>query len=207
MAAGFTSPAAMQVFELSGMPGGPPKPSPVSLRRLPPWRHRRRAIWRSAWMTGKFWSGPAPVPAPGGLTCPTALAFGDADSLHVCQGSAEHRASDWVVDLMEKKATGSVWRIDLGSGKAVLPGRWARLSLWRDRGRRRQRRDRLRELASPAAAAAGRRRRAGADPDRSCRAIRRGCRRRADGGAWLTLFAPRNRLIEFVLQEQEYRAT
>jgi hypothetical protein len=27
----------------------------------------------------------------------------------------------------------------------------------------------------------------------------------AGGGAWLTLFAPRNRLIEFVLQEEEYR--
>ena len=26
-----------------------------------------------------------------------------------------------------------------------------------------------------------------------------------DGGAWLCLFAPRNRLIEFVLQESEYR--
>jgi hypothetical protein len=27
-----------------------------------------------------------------------------------------------------------------------------------------------------------------------------------DGGAWLCLFAPRNRLIEFVLQEDAYRA-
>jgi hypothetical protein len=27
----------------------------------------------------------------------------------------------------------------------------------------------------------------------------------ADGGAWLALFAPRNRLIEFVLQEKRYR--
>jgi hypothetical protein len=28
----------------------------------------------------------------------------------------------------------------------------------------------------------------------------------ADGGAWLCLFAPRNRLIEFVLEEDHYRA-
>jgi hypothetical protein len=28
----------------------------------------------------------------------------------------------------------------------------------------------------------------------------------ADGGAWLALFAPRNRLIEFVLREHDYRA-
>src|SRR5206468_12498439 len=27
----------------------------------------------------------------------------------------------------------------------------------------------------------------------------------ADGGAWLALFAPRNRLIEFVLRENDYR--
>src|SRR5262249_51654376 len=28
----------------------------------------------------------------------------------------------------------------------------------------------------------------------------------ADGGAWLALFAPRNRLIEFILEEDAYRA-
>ena len=60
----------------------------LRLRRSPPWRHRRRAIWRSRWMMAAFRSAPRTVPAPGGLTCPTALAFGDADSLYVCQGSA-----------------------------------------------------------------------------------------------------------------------
>jgi hypothetical protein len=41
-----------------------------------------------------------------------------ARSLLVAQGSARHRASDWAVDLMEKNAGGSVWRVDLETGAA-----------------------------------------------------------------------------------------
>ena len=85
-----------QVFALAGMPAMRRSRSPVSTRRSPPWRHRRRAISRSRWMMAAFRSAADAVPAPGGLACPTALAFGDADTLYVCHGSAEHRASDWV---------------------------------------------------------------------------------------------------------------
>src|SRR5262249_27211684 len=52
----------------------------------------------------------------GGLACPTALAFAGDGTLFVCQGSAVHRPSDWVVDLMSKGASGSVWRVALAGG-------------------------------------------------------------------------------------------
>src|SRR5262249_34552244 len=53
---------------------------------------------------------------PDRLICPTALAVSHPGSLLVRQGSAQQRSSDWVVDLMEKGSTGSVWRIDLETG-------------------------------------------------------------------------------------------
>ena len=57
------------------------------------------------------------------LACPTAVAFDPGGTaLYVCQGIGPHRASDWAVDLMEKNASGSVWRYDLASGaRACLP--------------------------------------------------------------------------------------
>jgi hypothetical protein len=141
----------------------------------------------------------------GGLVCPTALAFEDVGTLLVCQGSSAHRASDWVVDLMSKNASGSVWRVDLVAGRASrLAG----------------------DLAFPygvLANAAG----DGVVVAESWRhrLVRIGPQGggiepvltklpgyparlapMADGGAWLCLFAPRNRLIEFVLEEDAYRA-
>ena len=47
------------------------------------------------------------------LACPTAMAFDGPDGLYITQGSSRHRASDWAVDLMEKNARGSLWRVDL----------------------------------------------------------------------------------------------
>jgi hypothetical protein len=136
--------------------------------------------------------------------CPTALAFAGPTTLLVCQGSTRCRASDWVVDLMRKNSAGSLWRVDLVAGQAsclagdlafpygllVEPGGRAIVAeSWRHR-----------LLAVPAD---------GGPPQpvlgklpgypaRLCPA--------ADGGAWLALFAPRNRLIEFTLLEDDYRA-
>jgi hypothetical protein len=140
-----------------------------------------------------------------GFACPTALAFADAHTLWVCQGSATHRPSDWVVDLMCKNASGSVWRVDLASRRCervaadlafpygVLPDPQSGGALvsesWRHRLLRVGAGTGAREIVLdklpgyPARLSGG-----------------------ADGGAWLCLFAPRNRLIEFVLQEDAYRA-
>jgi hypothetical protein len=110
-----------------------------------------------------------------------------------------------VIDLMEQNATGSVWRIDLASGKAacladglafpygvLISGDEAHLIVaesWRHR---------LLRLPIDGGVPIPVLSKLPGYPARLAPA--------ADGGAWLTLFAPRNRLIEFVLQEQEYRA-
>jgi len=146
----------------------------------------------------------APV-AFGGLACPTALAFADAGTLLVCQGSSTHRPSDWVVDLMGKNASGSVWRVDLAAGRAsklagdlafpygVLanaPGGGIVVAeSWRHR---------LVRIGAAGGATEPVLTKLPGYPARLAPT--------ADGGAWLCLFAPRNRLIEFVLEEDAYRA-
>jgi hypothetical protein len=140
----------------------------------------------------------------GNLACPTALAFDGPDRLLVAQGSARHRATDWAVDLMEKNASGSLWRVDLESGAAqrlagdlafpygiliqehriVVAEAWRHqlVGVLREGGRALPLLTKLPGYPARLAPASG-------------------------GGAWLALFAPRNRLIEFVLLEHEYRAT
>jgi hypothetical protein len=141
------------------------------------------------------------LPAPGGLASPTALAFGEG-ALFVCQGSARHRPSDWVVDLMEKNAGGSLWRIGLGGGDAaciardlafphgLLPveGAVVVAESWRHR---------LVRIPLAGGAPVPVLAKLPGYPARLAPA--------AAGGAWLSLFAPRNRLIEFILEEKDYR--
>jgi hypothetical protein len=139
----------------------------------------------------------------GGLACPTALAFADPATLLVCQGSSLNRPADWAVDLMSGNAAGSLWRIGVADRRAqrladglafpygvlVEPSRIVVAESWRHR-----------LVAIP---------REGGPPTVVLDKLpgypaRLGPAR--DGGAWLALFAPRNRLIEFVLGEDSYRA-
>jgi hypothetical protein len=138
----------------------------------------------------------------GNLACPTAMTFDGPDHLLVAQGSARHRASDWAVDLMEKNASGSLWRVDLATSQAqclardlafpygilIQQQRIVVAESWRHRlvGI-------LREGSAPHPLLT----KLPGYPARLSPA--------ADGGAWLALFAPRNRLIEFVLLEDDYR--
>src|SRR5690348_7477124 len=140
---------------------------------------------------------------PSALACPTALLFLDQDTLIVCQGSQQVPPSGWVRDLMQKGATGSIWRLELKAGNQTclaaglgfphgVIARGAELIVpesWRHR------------LVSLSAERPGAPRPALINlpgyPSRLSPA--------SDGGAWLCLFAPRNRLIEFVLQEDNYR--
>jgi strictosidine synthase-like protein len=141
---------------------------------------------------------------PERLVCPTALAMPHPGSILVTQGSARHRPSDWVVDLMGKGATGSVWRVDLETGtetclarglawpNGILVERDHRLVIsesWRHRL--------LRLSGDGRGAAEPVLSKLPGYPARLALA--------SDGGAWLALFAPRNRLIEFVLLEDDYR--
>ena len=142
---------------------------------------------------------------PQGLACPTALAFLDADTLIVCQGSAEVRPSDWALDLMRRSAAGSVWRLDLRTGAATCladglafphgllltgDGGLVVAESWRHRL--------VRIGSSGNARPTPVLTNLPGYPSRLSPAL--------GGGAWLCLFAPRSRLIEFVLGEDDYRA-
>jgi hypothetical protein len=149
---------------------------------------------------------PRELPATANLACPTALAFDPSGTLYVAQGSARHRPSDWAVDLMSKNAFGSVWRIDLaGPGTAALVVQGLAfpnglLALPDSHGLIVSESWRHRLVGLPGH---------GTPMPEPVLAKLPGYPARLspadDGGAWLALFAPRNRLIEFALIEDAYR--
>lgn len=133
--------------------------------------------------------------------CMTALMFASDNELVVAQGSATRPNSDWKRDLMERQATGSVWRINLGNGEANVVAKglsWpyglARLTdgdlavseSWKHRVVRINPRGEVTPLLSdlpgyPARISAG-----------------------SNGGFWLAIFAPRNQIIEFIQREPAF---
>jgi len=137
------------------------------------------------------------------LRSPSAALFLDPDTLVVANGSAEFMMADWKRDLMNRRATGSVWRIALGGKGEATP--------------------RARNLAFPYGLARGaggavlvseawRHRVVALDGGKAPRAVLSDLPAyparmapAAGGGFWLALFAPRNQLIEFVLREEAYR--
>ncbi len=134
-------------------------------------------------------------------TCITAMAA-TATTLYVASGSARRQADDWQVDLLQRGASGSLWRIDLADARAerLADGlAWPAGLVLDDRGGlviAEAWRHRLLRI-DPAAPA---RRQVLCDdlpgyPGR----IGRG----ADGW-WLAIFAPRSQLVEFVLREPAY---
>lgn len=135
------------------------------------------------------------------LRCPTAGLFLDPDTLIVANGSAEHTAGDWQHDLMRQGRSGSVWYIALsgdpvqladglkypsglalaGSGRVYVSEAWAHRVIALEASRPSTPEEVLGELpAYPGNILA------------------------AADGYWLALFAPRNPLIEFVIEERRY---
>jgi hypothetical protein len=137
----------------------------------------------------------------GDAACITAVAA-IGTGLYVANGSATNGTDEWQRDLLERNASGSLWRIDLDSGNT----------------------SRLAEgLAWPAGLAvdaeglvfseAWKHRLVRIDPARP-QALRvlhadlpayPGRIAPAADGWWLALFAPRSQLVEFVLREPAYR--
>lgn len=133
-----------------------------------------------------------------------ALAFASDGALYVCNGSDNVAPSAWKSDLMSKSARGSVWRVDPRNGErqclaanlafpygVAVDAAESRVLVsesWRHR-----------VLAISLA---------GGEPQRLLTKLP-GYPARiavAPEGYIMSLFAPRNRLIEFVLLEDEYRA-
>ncbi|CDX50409.1 hypothetical protein LCM4577_09730 [Mesorhizobium sp. LCM 4577] len=150
--------------------------------------------------SGKLLIAGKEVSLPAGIRCITALAYADDGTLWLANGSSEHAPSQWAADLMKKGASGSLWARPAGGdfrkaadgiafpyglypagGDVVVSESWRhQLVRFSATGNRATVLTHLPGYPSRLAPA-------------------------GDGGAWLTLFAPRNRLIEFVLQETHYR--
>jgi hypothetical protein len=54
------------------------------------------------------------------ISCPTALHFEDANTVVLCLGSQNNDPTQWKRDLLERNASGSVWRIDLQRERCTL---------------------------------------------------------------------------------------
>jgi hypothetical protein len=143
------------------------------------------------------------IAADADIGCITALTAARDGTLLVANGSASRGPSDWKRDLMEKNASGSVWRLEpesgartqlaanlaypnglLEDGDAVVVSESWRCALTRvthNAGRRSA--PVLEDLP--------------AYPSRLTRG--------AGDAIWLSLFAPRSQLVEFVLSEDRYR--
>ncbi len=139
-----------------------------------------------------------------GFNCPVALAFGGEDQLFICNGSEAVAPREWVKDLMGKGASGSVWRVNLKTGERnclarglafpygvavdATNGRLIVSESWRHR-----------LIAIPMGGGKPMEL-LGKLPGYPARIVQ------SPGGYLMPLFAPRNRLIEFVLQEDGYRS-
>lgn len=148
---------------------------------------------------GTLIEGGKAVILPNGIACITALAYGPDRSLWLANGSYRHPPSDWASDLMEKSAAGSVWRREPGGNVTrIAEGLGWPYGL-------------LPDLDSAVVTESWRHRlvRVGGGSIQPVLEHLPGYPARLSpatgGGAWLAIFAPRNRLIEFVLQEKHYR--
>lgn len=138
------------------------------------------------------------------VSCPTACLFLDPDTLVVANGSSKHRTSEWKRDLMTLGRSGSILQFDLRSGKGVclLDGLAFPYGLVRGRSRdvyiSEAWRHRVVSLE--------------ADAPRNATAVLEELpgyparlHKARGSGYWLTLFAARSQLFEFVLTERRYR--
>lgn len=135
------------------------------------------------------------------IICPTALRFVDAGTLILCLGSQQNDPTEWKRDLLDGRASGSVWRVDLSTGRGTCladrlawpngvvqpkPGRIMIAESWRH-----QLIDLMGGWATPLLTDIP------GYPARLSPA--------AGGGYWLAVFAPRSQLVEFVLREPRFR--
>ena len=135
----------------------------------------------------------------------TAATFRDADTLLVCVGSTRNSVAEWQRDLLDSEVAGSVWSVDLRNSEAkpiaqglsypagcivLADGKSALVSeSWKNRLVLID----LDQKKAPVPVLT-------ALPGYPGRLSPR-----ARGGAWLSLFAPRNQLVEFVRRERTYR--
>lgn len=135
------------------------------------------------------------------LRCITAMTFTSEQELAVTQGSETRAASEWKRDLMERGSTGAVYSVDISSGSMrrlagglgwpygivkTAEGGLAISESWKNR---------LLVIANGAAPKLL----LGDLPGYPARLAPA-----MSGGYWLSVFAPRNQIIEFIQREPEF---
>jgi hypothetical protein len=138
-----------------------------------------------------------------GARCPTAM-YADSDNcLFVTHGSSTNNYNGWKKDLMEKNSSGSLWRVEIATGNQtkICGGLAFPYGIYYD-GKTfivaESWRSRLLGIFLD-----------GSKPPEEMLGHLPGYVSRMapaqGGGIWLTVFAPRSQLIEFVLRENRYR--
>lgn len=162
-------------------------------------RNGNIAVWREG-NAPRFFEDPTKQR----LNCLTAITAGAGDEVFFTNGSRSNGPKAWAKDLMERNASGSVWRFNISTGactqlasnlgfpagvlcttnKLIVSEAWKHRLLAIDL----ERKERPQVLLADLPAYPSR-----IIPDSG------------GNGYWLCLFAPRSQLIEFVLREHAYR--
>jgi hypothetical protein len=143
------------------------------------------------------------IAASAEVKCITALAATRDGALLVANGSASNSPGAWKRDLMEKNASGSVWRTDLdGDARQQLAGNLAYpYGLLEEVGSLVVSESWRCALTRISPGAGGR----NTPVLENLPAYPSRLSRDPDNAIWLALFAPRSQLVEFVLRENVYR--
>ena len=136
-----------------------------------------------------------------GPRCITAMA-GSGNALYLANGSTRNAPEHWQLDLMERRADGEIWKLDLETGAA---SRIATGLAWPAGV--------VVEADTLVVSEAWRHRLVRIDPARPGKPEPLyvdlpgypGRMTLTHGGWWLAVFAPRSQLVEFVLREPAYR--
>lgn len=138
---------------------------------------------------------------PAELCCVTAMIC-DGNGLIIANGSASHTRAHWQKDLLERGASGSIWKLDLESGRCerilgalaypagllLSKGGLVFSEAWKHR---------LMQIDPSGGGSKPLYTDLPGYPGRLCQ---------APDGCWLAVFAPRSQLVEFVLREPAYRS-
>jgi len=143
------------------------------------------------------------IPSSAELSCITALAPARGEALLVANGSASNGPSAYKRDLMEKNASGSVWRIEPdGVARTQLAGKLAYPYGLLEEANSVVVSESWRCALTRISPGAGGRNELVLE---SLPAYPSRLSRDGDNAIWLALFAPRSQLVEFVLSESSYR--
>jgi len=144
------------------------------------------------------------------IICPTAAVAGPQGEIYITDGTTRHKPEEWIWDLMEKNTAGRLIRhlpetgktevllSDMGYPYGVVISHDETALLLSESWRHRLLRYPLKDIRPECAETV-----IGNMPGYPARITQ--ITQSFDAGYWMCIFAPRNRLVEFVLKEDNYR--